>query len=156
MRISNLSDLCYCSSPCDCGVTVIDMYHHQHWQIMESYASFMSPAWCWVWLMIQSIHCICIWSEPAPSHNALLSWLKPSLAELCTCSDGLKPTYTQFSNPSFSEPTWTVSMLLWDKLCLMEFTKNTNHWPTASHVDYKFGCENLLAELHVCSIKKFY
>lgn len=34
-------------------VTVIDMYYHQHWQVVGSYASFMSPPWCWVWLMIQ-------------------------------------------------------------------------------------------------------
>lgn len=53
INIFKLSDLCYCSSPCACGVTVIDMYHHQHWQVMESYASFMNPPWCWVWLMIQ-------------------------------------------------------------------------------------------------------
>lgn len=35
----------------------------------------------------------------------------------------------------------------------MEFTKHTVHGITASHVDYKSGCEILLAKQLVCSIK---
>lgn len=65
----------------------------------------------------------------------------------------LKPTHTQLSNPSSSEPTRTVSVLLKDKLSLRKFTKNTIQGPTASHVDCEFGCETLLAGQFICLIK---
>lgn len=56
---------------------------------------------------------------------------------LQACREGPEPTYTQPSNTSFNKPTWTVSLLLRDKLSLMEFTKNAVCGPTASHVDHR-------------------
>lgn len=165
MCIFKLSDLCFCSSQCACGVAVIDMYHHRNWQIMESYAPFMTPLWAWVRLTTQQIRCEMKDARQRCGSASNLDLLIPTLLScpdrnqachmgLYACNEDLEPIYTQFSNPSFSKPTWTVSLLLWDKLSLVGiYKRHTVPEPTASHVDYDFGCENLLAKQPVWAIK---
>lgn len=117
--VSSLSDLCSCRSPCVCGVTVLDMHHRHHWQIVQSCASFMCPVDWWYsgyaarWKLISS-NVDLIWTCSVPFCSPVLEETKPATQGIHACREGLKPTYTQFSNPSFTEPIWTVSLLLWD------------------------------------------
>lgn len=102
--------------------TVTDMHHQQHWQVKKSYDSLMNPPRSRVWIAHpanmrvdeskSAVVWFCIWFGLIHSHTALLA----CYTTLYICREGLKPTYTQLPDPSFTRPTWTVSLLLWDLL----------------------------------------
>lgn len=124
--------------------------------------SFMNRPWCWVWCYGRYAT-----GWKMSSGNVVLNLIsnllyptllsRPDTNQACctalqACSGGPEPTYTQPSNTSFNKPTWTVSLLLWDKLFLMEFTKNAVCGPTANHVDHRLEI-NLLSKQFVCPVK---